>query len=79
MDILQYKTYDAVVEYDAEREVWSGKILYIDDFVSFEAKHTEEIQQCFEAVVDDYLETCQSVGHAPETPKPGRAARMAAA
>lgn len=68
MDILRYKSYSAGAEYDAERHVWSCKILFIRDFVSFQGEFPEEIQRNFEATVDDYRETCEAVGKDPDKP-----------
>jgi predicted HicB family RNase H-like nuclease len=65
-DILQYQNYYASVHFSAADEVFYGKILGIDDLVSFEGASVKELKASFEEAVEDYLETCASIGKAPE-------------
>ncbi|MBC7826891.1 MAG: type II toxin-antitoxin system HicB family antitoxin [Chitinophagaceae bacterium] len=64
-DILQYKGYYAVVHFSAIDEVFHGKILGIDDLVIFEGSSVRELKKAFHEAVDDYLETCASIGKEP--------------
>jgi predicted HicB family RNase H-like nuclease len=68
MDILKYKDYEGSAELDMSRGVCRGKILLIDDLVTYEASTPTELQMEFEAAVDDYLETCTMLGKAPSRP-----------
>lgn len=68
MDILKYKDYEGSAELDMSRGVCRGKILLIDDLVTYEASKPTELQMAFEAAVDDYLETCAMLGKAPSRP-----------
>jgi predicted HicB family RNase H-like nuclease len=65
-DILQYNGYYATVQYSAEDEVFFGKILGINDVVSFEGTNVKELKGAFEEAVDDYLETCIELKKEPE-------------
>lgn len=65
MDILKYREYEGTAELDMERLVCRGKILFIDDLVTYEASTPAELQHAFEAAVDDYLDTCAVLGRAP--------------
>lgn len=65
-DILQYQNYYASVHFSAADEVFYGKILGIDDLVSFEGESVKELKTSFEEAVEDYLESCASIGKAPE-------------
>src|SRR6186713_1783567 len=65
-DILQYKDYYASVHFSAEDEIFYGKILGINDLVSFEGSSVKELKKSFHESVDDYLETCAQVGKEPE-------------
>ncbi len=58
MNILKYKNYEGTAERDLERSVCRGKILFIDDLVTYEAQFSAQLQAEFEAAVDDYLATC---------------------
>lgn len=65
MNILKYKKYEGTVEVDMDRLVCRGKILFIDDLVTYVASSLDTIQAEFEAAVDDYTETCKSLGKKP--------------
>lgn len=68
MDLLKYKDYEGTAELDMNRRVCRGRILFIDDVVTYEAASPEFLQQEFEAAVDDYLQTCVRVGKEPQRP-----------
>ena len=65
-DILQYKDYYASVHFSAEDEVFHGKILGINDLVSFEGSSVRELKKSFHEAVEDYLETCRLAGKDPD-------------
>ncbi|WP_442587488.1 type II toxin-antitoxin system HicB family antitoxin [Pedobacter sp. AW31-3R] len=65
-DILQYKNYHGSVHFSAADEVFHGKILAINDLVSFEGASVSELKLAFQEAVEDYLETCLKIGKAPE-------------
>ena len=65
-DILEYKTWFATVQFSAEDEVFYGKIIGINDVVSFEGSSVAELKEAFHEAVDDYLETCKQLGKDPE-------------
>ena len=60
-DILQYKEYYASIHFSAEDEVFYGKILGINDLVSFEGLSVKELKKSFREAVADYLETGYTV------------------
>jgi predicted HicB family RNase H-like nuclease len=68
MDILKYKDYEGSAELDMSCSMCRGKILFIDDLVTYEAALPSELQKEFEAAVDDYLDTCKAVGKEPARP-----------
>lgn len=65
-NILEYKGYHAIVEFDAETFVLRGKIEGINDFVNFESDDPRLIEEEFRTAVDDYLEFCQLMGKEPD-------------
>jgi len=65
-DILQYKNYYASVSFSAVDEVFYGKIIGINDLVSFEGSSVKELKTAFKEAVEDYLETCQEIGKSPD-------------
>lgn len=72
MDILKYKDYEGTAELDMTRRICRGKILFIDDLVTYEATSPAELQREFEAAVDDYIDTCASLGREPQKPLRGQ-------
>lgn len=71
MDTLKYKDYEGTVEVDMNRFVCRGKILFINDLVTYEAATPAELKREFEAAVDDYLETCVAIGRDAQKPFKG--------
>lgn len=64
-DVLQYKEYLASVHFNAADEVLYGKLLGIDDLVTFEGTSVKELKKAFHEAVDDYIETCKQLGKEP--------------
>jgi len=54
------------------RRVCRGKILFIDDLVTYEAATPADLQREFEAAVVDYIETCASLNREPQKPLKGQ-------
>jgi predicted HicB family RNase H-like nuclease len=71
LNILKYKQYEGSAELDMGRGVCRGRILFINDLVTYEAVTPAQLQAEFEAAVDDYLETCSSLGRDPQKPLKG--------
>lgn len=71
MDILKYKEYEGTAELDMSRGVCRGKILFINDLVTYQAATPAQLQAEFEAAVNDYLDTCASLGREPQKPLKG--------
>ena len=68
MNTLKYKDFEGTAEVDVERGVCRGKLLFVDDLVTYEADAPKLLQAEFESAVDDYLDTCRSVGKDPQRP-----------
>ena len=64
-DILQYKDYLASLSFSTDDEVFYGKILGIDDLVTFEGTSVKELQTAFQDAAEDYITTCHQVGKEP--------------
>lgn len=72
MDILKYKGYEGTAKLDMNRSVCRGKILFIDDVVTFEAASPAELVKEFKLAVEDYIETCTTLGREPQIPLRGQ-------
>lgn len=69
---MTYNGYHARIEFDAEDELFFGKIAGISDVVGFHGDSVVELKKAFHEAVDDYLETCKSIGKEPPSPIPAR-------
>jgi predicted HicB family RNase H-like nuclease len=69
MDVLSSKGYEGSIERDRERGLFRGKLLLVSDLVTYQAATVSELQKEFEAAVDDYLETCRTLGRAAQEPR----------
>lgn len=70
-DLLQYKNYTATLEYDADAEIFFGRILHIDDSISFQGAGIAELKAAMRDAVEDYIETCRELGKQPGKPYSG--------
>jgi predicted HicB family RNase H-like nuclease len=66
MQTLTYKTFHGSTEYSTDDRCHHGKILFIQDLVTYESETLPELEKAFHAAVDDYLVTCVEVGKDPE-------------
>ena len=71
MAMFDYKGYQGSIEVDVESNLLHGKILFVTDLVTYEAKDVAELRREFEAAVDDYLTTCKQLGRDPQQPFSG--------
>ncbi len=69
--VLEYKGYFGSVEVSLEDNVIYGKLLHINDLITFEADNVGELEKAFKEAVDDYLAYCTQVEKEPEKPFKG--------
>jgi predicted HicB family RNase H-like nuclease len=69
---MEYKGYNARVEFEAEDELFVGRLAGINDIISFHGSTVEELKNAFHESVDDYLVFCSEIGKAPERPYSGK-------
>lgn len=66
MEQLKYKDFYGSAEIDLEAGVCRGKLLFIDDLVTYQADTVAGLKKEFEDAVEDYLITCDEVGKEPQ-------------
>lgn len=59
---LEYKGYTGSIEPSIEDECLHGKLLFIDDFVTYEGETVAHVTQAFKDAVDRYLAYCERTG-----------------
>jgi predicted HicB family RNase H-like nuclease len=67
METIKYKDFIGSVEINREGDEYiiHGKILFINDLVTYEADNLQNINAEFQAAVDDYIGTCKQLGIEP--------------
>ena len=70
--MLEYKGYHAQIEYDADDDIFAGKVYGITDSLNFHGSSLSEAEHMFRQCVDNYLQMCSQSGKKPnrETVKP---------
>ena len=66
IDNLKYKDYTATVHYSAKDEVFFGKVVGINDLITFEGSSVSELKTGFAEAIEDYLESCQAMAKSPD-------------
>ena len=69
---IVYRGYAAVVEFDADDEIFVGRLAGINDIVGFHAESVVELKAAFHEAVDDYIEACAKAGKSAERPYSGK-------
>lgn len=68
MSTLEHNGYQGSIEVDVGTDLLFGKLLFVNDLVTYEAKTVPDLRKEFQAAVDDYLVTCQQLGREPQQP-----------
>ncbi|MEP6879641.1 MAG: type II toxin-antitoxin system HicB family antitoxin, partial [Nitrosospira sp.] len=69
--VLSYKDFQGTVEVSLEDNCVFGRVLHIDDVITYEADFPLQLQKSFEEAIDDYLEFCKTQGSNPNKPYKG--------
>lgn len=70
MKILKYKGYAGVVEFDPDDKTFFGRVIDLEDVITFESRDVTRLEAEFQVSVDAYLEFCEDLGDEPEKPYP---------
>ena len=69
---MTYKGYMASMIFDAEDKIIVGRVLDIDDIISFHGESVSEFQLNFHAAIEDYLAASKELDSVPEKPASGK-------
>lgn len=69
---MSYKGYTASMVFDAVDKIIVGRVLDIDDIISFHGDSVAEFESGFHAAVDGYLAASIELGSAAERPSTGK-------
>ena len=63
---LNYKGYFGSVEFSGEDDVFYGRIIGINDRITYEGDSVQSLRRDFNSAVDEYLNVCAELGKEPE-------------
>lgn len=66
--MLNYKGYNAIIKLDPISKILKGKVIDLNDSLTFEGEEVEKLIVAFHNTVDSYLEFCEELGQKPEKP-----------
>ena len=72
MNSMTYKGYTARMEFDTEDKIIVGRVMDIDDIITFHGASVAEFESAFQASVDSYAHACEQLGQAAEKPASGK-------
>ena len=72
MNTMTYKGYTARMDFDPEERIIVGRVLDIDDIITFHGTSVAEFETALHRAVDSYIAACAQLGQAAEKPASGR-------
>ena len=63
---MSYRGYFGSVEFSDEDSIFFGRIMGINDRITYDGVDVKSLRHDFENAVDEYLETCSQLGKEPE-------------
>ena len=65
---MQYKGYEAVIEYDESDRLFFGRVINTEDIIVFDGLSVDELEQAFKTAIEQYLMDCQTLNKIPNKP-----------
>ena len=72
MNSMSYRGYTARMEFDPDDKIIVGRVLDIDDIISFHGTSVAEFESALHSAVDGYIAACEQLGQAPDKPASGK-------
>jgi len=69
---MTYKGYAARIEYDARDEVFVGRVLGIEERITFHGATDAQVRRDFRAAIEHYLADCAARKRVPQKPYSGK-------
>jgi predicted HicB family RNase H-like nuclease len=69
---ISYRGYTASIEFDWDDRILVGRVLDIDDIITFHGTSIDEFDQAFRNAIDHYIAACERLGQEAEKPASGR-------
>ena len=69
---MSYRGYAASMIFDADDKIIVGRVLDVDDIISFHGDSVSDFEANFHSAVDGYIAACAQLGTPPEKPASGK-------
>jgi predicted HicB family RNase H-like nuclease len=69
--MIEYKGYTGVIEFDPSIDAFHGRVVGLQDVVTFQGRSLDELRLEMAESVEDYLDLCAEAGKDPERPYRG--------
>lgn len=63
---MEYKGYKALVQFDEDDKIFTGRVLGIADIIGFHGSSVKELEKSFKVAIDDYIQHCKKIGKNPD-------------
>lgn len=71
MKVFHYKGFIGSIDVDPQDKCLYGKLLYVNDLITYEATTVAKLEFEFKQAVNDYLDTCKALNREPMKPFKG--------
>lgn len=72
MNTMDYKGYTTRMDFDADDKIIVGRVIDIDDIITFHGASVTEFESAFQTAIDAYIYACEQLGQAAEKPASGK-------
>ena len=72
MNHMTYRGYAAQMDFDTEDKIIVGRVVDIDDIITFHGTSVAEFESAFKTAVDGYIHACEQLGQTADKPASGR-------
>ena len=64
---MNYRGYTTSMAFDTDDKIIVGRVMDIDDIITFHGESVGEFEANFHAVIDDYIGACEQTGERPKS------------
>ena len=72
MNNMTYRGYAAQMDFDTDDKIIVGRVIDIDDIITFHGTSVAEFESAFKTAVDGYIHACEQLGQSADKPASGR-------
>ena len=72
MNTMSYRGYTARMEFDPDDKIIVGRVLDIDDIITFHGTSVADFEGALRCAVDGYIAACEQLGQAADKPASGK-------